>query len=60
MSTHVYPSLRYRDAKAAIELLQEGFGFELVVAHESEDGSIYCCAHCARHSGENDLKDRAS
>jgi hypothetical protein len=33
-----------------------------IIGHglESEDGSIYCCAHCARHSGENDLKDRAS
>lgn len=22
-------------------------------------GSIYCCAHCARHSGEPELVDRA-
>lgn len=24
-----------------------------------EDGSIYCCAHCARHSGATEVKDRA-
>lgn len=31
-----------------------------VVGHGLEsDGSIYCCAHCARHSGETELVDRA-
>lgn len=23
-----------------------------------ENGQIFCCAHCARHSGVTDLKDR--
>lgn len=31
-----------------------------IVGHGLEaDGKMYCCAHCARHSGEHDLKDRA-
>jgi hypothetical protein len=31
-----------------------------VVGHGVEaDGRIYCCAHCARDSGEQSLKDRA-
>ena len=38
MSTHVYPSIRYRDARAAIAFLQEAFGFELVTSHE--DGGV--------------------
>jgi hypothetical protein len=23
------------------------------------DGKIYCCAHCARHAGEEKVRDRA-
>lgn len=31
-----------------------------IVGHGVEsDGAIYCCAHCARKSGEQELKDRA-
>lgn len=31
-----------------------------IVGHGVEAaGAIYCCASCARHSGENGLKDRA-
>ena len=26
--------------------------------HEAH-GTMYCCAHCARHSGEQQLRDRA-
>ena len=30
-----------------------------VLGHGVEaDGSIYCCAHCARHSGVNEAVDR--
>jgi hypothetical protein len=30
-----------------------------VIGHGVEaDGVIYCCANCARHEGEHDLKDR--
>jgi hypothetical protein len=33
-----------------------------IVGHglEGEDGTFYCCAHCARDEGERKLKDRAS
>jgi hypothetical protein len=31
-----------------------------IIGHGLEaDGSIYCCAHCASHSGHPELKDRA-
>lgn len=31
-----------------------------IVGHGVEaDGQIFCCAHCARAMGENDLRDRA-
>ena len=31
-----------------------------IIGHglEADDGAIYCCAHCARQSGERGLKDR--
>ena len=30
-----------------------------VIGHGVEaDGSIYCCVHCAKHSGEKGLRDR--
>lgn len=33
----------------------------MIIGHGVEaEGVIYCCAHCARHSGEMGLKDRAS
>jgi len=32
-----------------------------IIGHGLEaDGSYYCCAHCARLSGEHGLKDRKS
>jgi hypothetical protein len=31
-----------------------------IIGHGLEsDGSMYCCAHCARQSGEKELQDRA-
>ncbi|UOQ56539.1 hypothetical protein MUN78_12755 [Leucobacter allii] len=31
-----------------------------ILGHGAEaDGAIYCCAHCARRSGERELVDRA-
>jgi hypothetical protein len=31
-----------------------------IIGHGLEqDGAIYCCAHCARHSGATELRDRA-
>jgi uncharacterized glyoxalase superfamily protein PhnB len=36
----LYPSLRYRDARAAIEFLGSAFGFEERVVYENDDGTI--------------------
>lgn len=36
----LYPSLRYRDAPAAIDWLESAFGFRERVAYRNEDGSI--------------------
>jgi len=36
----LYPSLRYKDAKAAHEWLQEAFGFEPVALYEDDNGGI--------------------
>jgi uncharacterized glyoxalase superfamily protein PhnB len=36
----LYPSLRYRDASAAIDFLTSAFGFERHVVYENEDGTI--------------------
>jgi len=31
-----------------------------VVGHGVEkDGTVYCCAHCAKHTGASELRDRA-
>jgi uncharacterized glyoxalase superfamily protein PhnB len=36
----VFPSLRYRDARRAIEFICEAFGFERGEVYENPDGSI--------------------
>jgi uncharacterized glyoxalase superfamily protein PhnB len=36
----LYPSLRYRDAKAAHHWLQDAFGFEPVALYEDDSGGI--------------------
>jgi uncharacterized glyoxalase superfamily protein PhnB len=36
----IYPSFRYRDARAAIAFLRDAFGFEEVAVYEGDDGSI--------------------
>lgn len=36
----ICPTLRYRDAKAAIKLLTAAFGFSQVAVYEGEDGSV--------------------
>ncbi|MFD7836634.1 VOC family protein [Streptomyces sp. NPDC059761] len=36
----ICPTLRYRDAKAAIKLLTEAFGFSQVAVYEGEGGSV--------------------
>ncbi len=36
----IFPALRYRDARAAIEWLDRAFGFELHAVHEGPGGTI--------------------
>ena len=36
----MFPYFSYRDANAALDWLEEAFGFERVVAYPGEDGSI--------------------
>ncbi|MFB7411261.1 MULTISPECIES: VOC family protein [unclassified Streptomyces] len=37
---HICPTLTYEDAKAAISLLTEGFGFRADAVYETEDGRV--------------------
>ncbi|QPP09514.1 glyoxalase [Streptomyces bathyalis] len=36
----LYPTLLYKDAKAAIAQLEEAFGFRRVAVYEADDGSV--------------------
>ncbi|MEU9005904.1 glyoxalase, partial [Streptomyces sp. NPDC048551] len=36
----VFPTLLYRDAKAAIRLLTEAFGFTQLAVYEGDDGAV--------------------
>ncbi|MFE2477451.1 VOC family protein [Streptomyces sp. NPDC059389] len=36
----ICPTLRYRDAKAAVKLLTEAFGFSQIAVYEGEDGAV--------------------
>jgi uncharacterized glyoxalase superfamily protein PhnB len=36
----IIPTLRYNDAKAAIDFLERAFGFHRKAVHENEDGTI--------------------
>jgi uncharacterized glyoxalase superfamily protein PhnB len=36
----IIPTLRYQDARAAIDFLERAFGFERHAVHESDDGAI--------------------
>jgi uncharacterized glyoxalase superfamily protein PhnB len=40
MTTDIYPSMRYRDALAAIDWLERAFGFERHVVHEGAGGTV--------------------
>jgi uncharacterized glyoxalase superfamily protein PhnB len=37
----IYPSLRYHDARAAIDWLAEAYGFTEVAVHAGEDGIVH-------------------
>jgi uncharacterized glyoxalase superfamily protein PhnB len=36
----IIPTLRYQDARAALEFLERAFGFERHAVHENDDGAI--------------------
>jgi len=40
MSQTIFPVIRYRDAKAAIDFLERAFGFERAAVYEGDDGHI--------------------
>ena len=40
MNTMIIPTVRYRDAKKAMQWLQDAFGFEKHVAYEDENGHV--------------------
>jgi uncharacterized glyoxalase superfamily protein PhnB len=45
----VFPSLRYRDARAGIEFLQRAFGFEPLHVYDAPDGGV---AHAEVRAGK--------
>ena len=45
----IIPTLRYRDAAAAIDFLERAFGFERKEHHENEDGTV---AHAELRHGD--------
>ncbi|HEY3018716.1 MAG TPA: VOC family protein [Solirubrobacteraceae bacterium] len=47
--SNVYPSLRYRDAAAAVDFLQRAFDFEPKAVHRNDDGTI---AHAELSCGD--------
>jgi uncharacterized glyoxalase superfamily protein PhnB len=46
----IYTALRYRDAAAAIDWLEQAFGFQTTARHEGPDGTI---AHAELRLGES-------
>lgn len=38
--SNIYPTLRYKDAKGAIEWLSRAFGFEQVSVHTGDEGKV--------------------
>src|SRR3954447_25116456 len=45
----VYPSLRYRDARAALDFLQRAFGFEALHVYDADGGGV---AHAEVRAGK--------
>ncbi|HET9228671.1 MAG TPA: hypothetical protein VFR31_18475 [Thermoanaerobaculia bacterium] len=54
--THVFDS--FECAIQALAPTCEHCGCRVIGHGMEADGSIYCCAHCAKHSGETGLRDR--
>ena len=56
-STHTFDSFECAIQKLAPSCAHCGCR---ILGHGVEaGGAMYCCAHCARHSGEKALRDRA-
>ncbi|BCP53260.1 glyoxalase [Kaistia sp. 32K] len=49
-TSHIFPVLRYRNPRGAIEFLVKGFGFELTALHEGPDGEVM---HAELRLGQN-------
>jgi uncharacterized glyoxalase superfamily protein PhnB len=49
MSRDLFPVLQYRDARTAIDWLEQAFGLEPVAVHEAPDGTI---AHAELRHGD--------
>jgi hypothetical protein len=57
-ATHTFDAFECAIHKLAPECAHCGCK---IVGHGVEaGGTVYCCASCARHSGEKSLKDRAA
>lgn len=48
----IYPTLKYRDARAALDLLERAFGLQRLSVHEGENGGI---AHAEMRFGDDVL-----
>jgi len=49
MTPDIYPSMRYRDARAAIDWLERAFGFARHAVHDNPDGTV---AHAELRYGD--------
>jgi hypothetical protein len=56
-TTHIFDS--FECAIHALAPTCAHCGCKIVGHGLEEDGTFYCCAHCARQKGEHELKDRA-
>ena len=54
--THVFDS--FECAIQALAPTCEHCGCRVIGHGVEADGVIYCCVHCAKHSGETGLRDR--
>lgn len=55
--THSFDSF-----ECAIHLLApscDHCGMKIIGHGVEKDGAMYCCAHCAKHEGASELRDRA-
>ena len=61
LTTHEGNSMTFDSFECAIHAVApvcEHCGCKVVGHGVEHAGAIYCCAHCAKHSGEMRLKDR--